>query len=69
MGTSDIQSADYLRFYVSRSVMCSLSLECLAVWSEFVIKWDLCRTFSCLAATEPMGVYGCRRRKLEALES
>ena len=68
MGTSDIQSAEHLRFYVSRSVMRS-SLECLAKWSEFVIKWDLCRTLSCLAAIEPMGAYGCRRRKLEALES
>jgi hypothetical protein len=41
----------------------------LPVWAELVIKWDLWRTFSCLAATEPMGVYGCRRWKREALES
>jgi hypothetical protein len=40
-----------------------------AVWSEFVIKWDLCRTLSCLAANGPTGAYGCRRWKLEALES
>ena len=40
-----------------------------AVRTEFVIKWDLCRTFSCLVATEPTGAYGRRRRKLEALES
>jgi hypothetical protein len=40
-----------------------------AVRSEFAIKWNLCRTFSCLAATEPMGAYACRRRKREAPES
>ena len=34
-----------------------------AVQTEFVIKWDLCRTGSCLAATEPMGAYDCRSRE------
>ena len=35
--------------------------------SESVLKWDLCRTPSCLVVTEPTDAYGCHRRKLEAL--
>jgi hypothetical protein len=40
-----------------------------AIRSDLVIKWDLCRTFSCLAATEPMDACGSRRWKVEAPES
>ena len=37
--------------------------------TERVITWDPSQTLSCLAATEPTGAYGSRKRKLEALES
>jgi hypothetical protein len=40
-----------------------------ALWAELVTRSDLCRTPSCLAATEPSGAYGSRKRKREALET
>jgi len=40
-----------------------------ALWAELVTRSDLCRKPSCLAATEPRGAYGSRRRKREALET
>jgi hypothetical protein len=40
----------------------------ISIWRQR-ITWDLCRTSSCLAATEPTDACGSRKWKVEALES